>query len=212
MENLEEGAKCAFTYYFYNPNDTMIITSISYYRKHLELAQTEFLYREPGMKTHQITYEAARAAYSKDKWLESSDLLEQALEQYETALNDCLLMCEDVVYVNFTQNGFTEEQVVLLEDIEMLPDAMEYYQLLKVIIQNHLKCRTNCHNWMATVNGDYYDRYLPGHFHHLQFSYFKCECIHYRGVDNVFEVSSYKLRDFLYPFCTRQFIKNLWVG
>ena len=98
------------------------------------------------------------------------------MNEYMAAMNECQLMCEDVVYVNFTDPRMSLTKFKILEEAEIVPDSMEYYQLLKVIVEKYLKCRTDCDSWMATINGKYYPKYLPGHFNHLQYAYYKCKC------------------------------------
>ncbi len=155
----------------------MIVKSIKFYKKSLELVSDddEFSAREPGLSLHHQKYADAKNAYGEEEWLKSAELLEEAIDGYVTAIKDCLLMCEDVVYVNFTDPNSSQSKLNILEYAKLLPDSMEYYQLLKAILKNHLKCRTNCETWMSTINGKYYDKYLPGHFDHLQYSYYKCE-------------------------------------
>ena len=175
MGNYEEGIKCAYPYFFYNPNDTMITHSINFYRKRATLSDDEFPAREPGMKSHHQKYEASKKAYGEERWLEAADLLEEAIDGYVTAINECRQMCEDVVYINFTDTSISESKLSILKNGAFLPDSMEYYQLLSAILKKFLKCRTNCETWMATINGKYYEKYLPGHFHHMQYVYYKRE-------------------------------------
>ena len=167
--------KCAYPYFFYNPNDTMIINSIQFYKKQLSLDADDFPSREPGMKSHHLKYQESKEAYGEQKWSEAVELMEEAVNEYMTTVNECRLMCEDVVYVNFTDPKMSVSKFEFLEEAELSPDSMEYYQLLKAIAHKYLTCRTNCDVQMATIRGKYYHGYLPGHFNHLQYAYYKCE-------------------------------------
>ena len=56
LENYEEGAKCLFSFYFYNPEDELATTNFPFYRRQLELKEGEFVWREPGIQPHQAAY------------------------------------------------------------------------------------------------------------------------------------------------------------
>lgn len=174
LENLEEGVRAAFTYYFYNPNDTMITNSIDYYRKKLDLKADEFVSTEPGLSPHQVAYKTGRVAYENQEWLKSVEFMETAVDLYLKDLDECLLRCDDTLAVNMSKH-VSVEKATLLSDHYITLDSMEYYQLLLFQINRLLECRAQCRVRMDTLNGKYYDKYLPGHFNHLQFSYFKCE-------------------------------------
>ena len=155
----------------------MITKSIQFYKKKMVLKDEEFPSREPGMAAHQSFYEVGKKAYREGKWLEAAEVMEQAVSNYIATIRDCLLMCEDVVYVNFTRD-MSPLKYDLLKELDLLPNSMEFYQLLKAIMEAHLQCRASCDHWMSTINGKYYDKYLPGLFNHLQYSYYKCELHH----------------------------------
>lgn len=139
----------------------------------MELTSDDNPSREPGMTLQQQKYDKSKEAYGEEKWLEAAELLEEAINDYMEATNKCLLMCNDVIYVNFTDPDMPESTYKLLEEMGFLPDSMEYNDLLKALIKEYLECRTGCQDKMATVNGQYYEKYLPGHFNHLQYTYYK---------------------------------------
>ena len=56
----DEGAKCLFTFYFYNPEDNLATSNMAFYRHQLELPQGEFVWREPGIQTHQAAFLAGK--------------------------------------------------------------------------------------------------------------------------------------------------------
>lgn len=56
MDNYEEGARCFFTFAFYNPNSSLVAPSIPFYRKVLELGPEEYVWREPGVQPHQEAF------------------------------------------------------------------------------------------------------------------------------------------------------------
>lgn len=153
----------------------MILDALKYYRKHLNLSKDDIISREPGLQSHQQHYLTAKQSYNNGQWLKSAENFELAIALYKESLNDCLLLCEDVVFVNMTTSLLSEDKKEKLEEYGLMPDSMEYYNLLRNIIVPYLKCRIDCHNRMATVNGKYHDKYLSGHFHYLQFDYFKCK-------------------------------------
>ena len=53
LENYEEGAKCFFTFSFYNPESDLIPGNTAYYRRVLLLEPEEFVWREPPTQPHQ---------------------------------------------------------------------------------------------------------------------------------------------------------------
>ena len=151
----------------------MILNAIKYYREQLELTNNDFPSREAGLLSHHEHYLAGRTAYNDKKWLESADQIEAALTKYKETLSNCLILCDDVLFLNMTHESVDSETNIKLNKMKLAPDAMDYYALLQSMIHNYLTCHTKCHSWMATVNGEYFDKYLAGHFHYLQFDYFK---------------------------------------
>lgn len=53
LEDYEEGAKCFFTFSFYNPDSDLIAANTPFYRRTLELGPDEFVWREPPTQLHQ---------------------------------------------------------------------------------------------------------------------------------------------------------------
>ena len=107
--------------------------------------------------------------------MESSDHFERSLTLYQEALNKCLLLCEDVLAVNLTQEDMNPQKKAKFDDYSFVPDTMEYYQLLVTIIKEVLECRVSCPSRVATIEGKFVDKYLSSQFHYLQFDYYKCE-------------------------------------
>lgn len=175
LENLDEAVKCAYTYFFHNPNDSMIIDSISYYRSELNLERDQFVFREAGELPHHRVYAVGKEAYQQHQWLKSVDNMETAVKMYLEAMEDCRLMCEDIALVNLTNPDNSAEKQEKLEQEGFLPDSVEWHQLMLSLVRSLLQCRTLCRDKMATINGVYQDKYLAGHFNHLQYAYFKCE-------------------------------------
>lgn len=155
----------------------MIVNSIAYYRKKLGLSKEDVVSREPGKMHHQQFYTSARSAYTSGEWLKSAVLIEKAIKEYKNSLNDCYLVCDDINVINITGDDVSPEKDNKLEEYEILPDSLEYYELLRSIVLSYLKCRSDCRVRTATVDGEFFDKYLPGHFHYLQFNYFKCELL-----------------------------------
>lgn len=153
----------------------MIVKSIAYYRKKLGLSQEDVVSREPGKMRHHEHYTTARGDYTSGKWLESAVLIEKAIDEYKHSLNDCYMLCDDINVINITGDDVSPEKDEKLEEYDILPDSLEYYELLRSIILSYLKCRSDCRIRAATADGEFFDKYLPGHFHYLQFNYFKCE-------------------------------------
>lgn len=173
LGNLDEAIKCALSFFYYHTNNSMILNAIKYYREQLELTNNDFPSREAGLLTHHEHYLAGRTAYNDENWLESADQFEAALVKYKETLSNCLILCDDVLFLNMTQEFVDPGINIKLKKMKLAPDTMDYYTLLRSIIHNYLTCHTKCHSWMATVNGEYFDKYLAGHFHYLQFDYFK---------------------------------------
>lgn len=53
LGDYEEGAKCFFTFSFYNPDSDLIEPNTRFYRNTLELGPDEFVWREPPTQPHQ---------------------------------------------------------------------------------------------------------------------------------------------------------------
>lgn len=153
----------------------MILKALQYYREKLQLSRDNITSREPGLLPHHEHYLTGKTAYNAKEWLKSADNMEAALLQYKSTLNDCLMMCDDAVFVNMSRSDINKETMMKFEDLKITLDSMEYYTLLQNMIIVYLKCHTDCHKWMATVNGEYFDKYLAGHFHYLQYDYYKCK-------------------------------------
>lgn len=153
----------------------MATDSISYYRRKLNLTQGQFVFREAGELPHHVAYSAGKEAYQEHQWLKAVDNMEAAVKMFLEAMEDCRLMCEDIVLVNLTQSDSSADKQEKLEREGLLPDSIEWHQLMLSLVRSLLECRTLCHDKMATINGDYHDKYLSGHFDYLQYAYFKCE-------------------------------------
>ena len=53
LDNYEEGAKCFYTFMFYNMESDLIVGNDVFYRKTLQLGKDEFVWREPPTQPHQ---------------------------------------------------------------------------------------------------------------------------------------------------------------
>ena len=169
---MEEGTKAAFTYFFYNPNDTMIVSSIAFYRKELGLKADEYISVEPGLSPHQQAYKEGRRAYEAKEWLKSVELVESAVDLYLKDLEECRLCCEDILALNMSKY-ISVEKATLLSEHSITLDSVEYYQLLLFQINRLLECRAECRVRMDTLNGKYHEKYLPLLFSYMQFDFFK---------------------------------------
>lgn len=120
---------------------------------------------------------AGLEAYESEHYLEAVDLIESALPMYKQALNDCLLMCEDMLVMNITEENMTMGMREILEHYSnaLIPDTLDYYSVLAKAIKEVLECRVQCHDDVARVKGEVLGDYLPLHFHYLQFAYYKCK-------------------------------------
>ena len=175
MKNYEEGMKCINTYYFHNPNDSMAINSLKFYRSKLNISQDHLMYREPGQLAHNTAYIAGVKAYRNQRWLEAVDKFELAVSSLLEAMKECRLMCEDFVFINLTHPQTSVNRQEKMDQEEMFQlDSMEWHQLAHSLVKSLLECRTQCLDKMATINGVYKSKYLLDHFNHLQFAYFKC--------------------------------------
>lgn len=172
LGNIEEGAKCLFTYCF-SHTETMCSEGLTYYRRQLGLRDDEVVYRIPGKLPHHKAYLVAKAAYENKEWQKSVDSFESALALYNEALEHCQLVCEDSMHINMSQHGVSGQKVAKFNQHSLSVDSMEYYALLTTIVRELLGCRTGCIDKLATVEGIHIDSYLQSHFHYLQFNYYK---------------------------------------
>lgn len=122
-------------------------------------------------------YIAGLEAYTNEHYLEAVDLIETALPLYREALDRCLLMCEDILVMNITDEDMTEGMREIMEhySTRIQPDMLDYYSVLTTAIREVLECRVRCHDDVARVKGKVLEDYLPHHFHYLQYSYYKCK-------------------------------------
>ena len=77
----------------------------------------------------------AKHDYNQQHWLESADGFEKGLVLYQEALQDCYMMCEDIIQVNLTDPNMDSQKITLYEDIKISADSMEYYELLATIVK-----------------------------------------------------------------------------
>lgn len=82
-----------------------------------------------------MLFYAGKEAYNREQWLEAMDAFENSLILFKEALNDCYLLCEDVIYLNLTQPNMNSIKKSLLEEYGLISDTMEYYELLAVSIK-----------------------------------------------------------------------------
>ena len=153
----------------------MIIEAIKYYRRQLNLSEDDIISRESGLQVHHQHYLNAKKAYSNGQWLQSAESMELAISDFKNSVNECLLLCEDIIFINMTTTGFDEKMLKNLEDYNLIPNFVDYYNILRAFLTYYLKCCIDCHDRMSTVNGKYHEKYLSSHFHYLQFDYFKCK-------------------------------------
>ena len=73
-------------------------------------------------------------AYGQEDWLEAADLFEASLVQFRSALEDCYLLCEDVVHINMTQSDMSPMKKELLDEYGFKTDTMEYYEIMVTAI------------------------------------------------------------------------------
>ena len=116
-------------------------------------------------------------AYESEHYLEAVDLIESSLPLYVEALDQCLLLCEDMLVMNITEENMGEDMREILEYYAeaLTPDMLDYHSVLTRAIKEVLECRVRCHDDVARVKGVVLVDYLPHHFHYLQFAYFKCK-------------------------------------
>ena len=77
---------------------------------------------------------AAKQAYGSQRWLEASDLFELSLVKFRESLEDCYLLCEDVVHVNLTQPDMSPIKNALLREYGFQSDTMEYYEIQQLAV------------------------------------------------------------------------------
>lgn len=73
--------------------------------------------------------------YNEGRWLEAVDLFENSLEVYKEGLQDCYLLCEDVVHLNLSEPNVNTMKKKLLDEYGFKSDTMEYYELLQMSIK-----------------------------------------------------------------------------
>lgn len=175
LDNNEEGAKCFFTFMFYNPDNELVAGNVPFYRRVLSLEQDEFVWREPPTQPHQDLFLEGLKSYESEHYLEAVDLIESALPMYRQALDQCLLLCEDMLVMNITESDMSQGMRDVLAHYSQLltPDMLDYHTVMATAVREVLECRVRCHDDVARVKGEVLQDYLPHHFHYLQFSYYK---------------------------------------
>lgn len=172
LGNIEEGAKCLFTYCF-SHTGAMCSEGLAYYRRQLGLKDDQVVYRIPGRLPHHEAYLKAKAAYEREEFQQSATDFENALVLYNEALDHCRHLCEDSLRINITQHGMSAQKMAKFNQHSLTPNSMEYYTTLSHIVREVIGCRIGCADKLATVEGVRIDNYLPNHFHYLQFDYYK---------------------------------------
>ena len=76
-----------------------------------------------------------KKAYGAERWLEAVDHFERSLTHYSEEMSTCRLLCDDALSVNLTQPDMSEQKRKLFEEHSLVPDTMEYYELLSLIVQ-----------------------------------------------------------------------------
>ena len=114
-------------------------------------------------------------AYESERYLEAVDFFESALPLYRQALDQCLLLCEDLLVMNITDSHMSQGMLEILDHYSHLlsPDTLDYHSVLATAVREVLECRVRCYDDVARVKGEVLQDYLPHHFHYLQFSYYK---------------------------------------
>lgn len=82
-----------------------------------------------------LSCSVGKKAYNEEKWAEAAEQFESSLLLYQEELSTCRLLCEDVLSINLTQPDMNEQKRKLFEEHSLVPDAMEYYDLLALIVQ-----------------------------------------------------------------------------
>ena len=116
-------------------------------------------------------------AYENEHYLEAVDHIETSLPLYRKALDQCCLMCEDMLVMNITDSNMSSQLREILHHYRdsLSVDMLDYHAVLVTAVREVLECRVRCHDDVARVKGRLLEDYLPNHFHFLQFAYYKCE-------------------------------------
>lgn len=73
--------------------------------------------------------------YGQNNWLEAIDSFEASLVLFKDSLEDCYLLCEDMVHLNMTEPDMSPMKRDLLTEYGFKIDSMEYYDIMVTAIK-----------------------------------------------------------------------------
>jgi len=154
LNDLDNATNAALTYYTSNPADEVAKTNYEWYIA----AQPDFQAIDREAYNHTLKYDAGVKAYNNQEWVEVVEKMEEAVNLYIDAENECRRDCQR-------------------------PFDMGWFPEFIVSISNHftycLKCKRNCPSKLNTVNfppsnsDDEKPHILPQMYFYLMYAYYK---------------------------------------
>ncbi|XP_032049163.1 prolyl 3-hydroxylase 2 [Aythya fuligula] len=156
LNQLEEAANAAHTFFMANPEHMEIQQDIENYKT--TSGKVSLIDREA--KPHMEDYTAGVRHYNREEYGLAIDFLERALVGYYSEDEDCQIMCEGPQ--RFEEHEYLDYKASLYEAV-----ADHYMQVLA--------CKHDCVRELATRSGRIspIENFLPLHYDYLQFAYYR---------------------------------------
>ncbi|XP_013772511.1 prolyl 3-hydroxylase 1-like [Limulus polyphemus] len=148
-EHIEKAASAAYTYLLHNKDQEVMKNNLKYYLELPGMDVTKLNYLEA--KEYQELYIKAGNKYSEGNYGAVVELMEQALIEYQKALEECRFLCEGA--------------------IESSPET-ELVLSIANFFTSSLRCKVDCPDKLSVIYGEKNEDFLPSHYHYLQFAYF----------------------------------------
>ncbi|XP_076340695.1 prolyl 3-hydroxylase 1-like isoform X2 [Tachypleus tridentatus] len=148
-EQIEKAASAAYTYLLHNKDQEVMKNNLKYYLELPGMDATKLQYLEA--KEYQELYIKASNKYSEENYGAVVELMEQALIEYQKALEECRFLCESAM------ESFPETELVLS---------------IANFFTSSLRCKVDCPDKLSVIYGEKNEDFLPSHYHYLQFAYY----------------------------------------
>ena len=164
MNRMDEAREASQAYFEFNKKEDLATRNVKYYHSLMPKGNVIYKPREWHME-HKQLYTQARRDYGKQKWSEAIDKLEEALEKFYVAFDDCRLGCLE----NFTD--FFDQDLDNEIGDDVLGATTRY-------VGGYVTCQLNCFLTLTDYeeeSGAKEKRFIGSHYNYLQFAYYKCK-------------------------------------
>ncbi|XP_071955524.1 prolyl 3-hydroxylase 1-like isoform X2 [Antedon mediterranea] len=147
----DKAMSAAYTYLQGNPQDDIMKSNLEYYES---ISASKEAFVDLEQELHQAHFRKGLDYYQAQNWTGVIYEMEESLKAYWVADLECRALCE----------GKYDDR-----------DFLDLYEAISNHYASTLHCKEGCESVLANFEGAEYEKYLPQHFHFLQFAYFKVE-------------------------------------